>query len=93
MIEADGPADRRCCQALDANGQTDNTIVVFTSDTAGNASRHLAVYGEKDRVVGGGLRIPAIISWPARIPRGRPTDQVAISMTGCRRCSRQRAPT
>jgi transposase len=28
----------------------------------------------------GGLRIPAIISWPARIPQGRTTDQVAISM-------------
>jgi arylsulfatase A-like enzyme len=28
----------------------------------------------------GGLRIPAVISWPRRIPRGRTTDQVSISM-------------
>jgi arylsulfatase A-like enzyme len=28
----------------------------------------------------GGLRIPTLISWPARIPQGRTTEQVAISM-------------
>jgi len=28
----------------------------------------------------GGLRIPALISWPARIPQGRTTNQVSISM-------------
>jgi len=28
----------------------------------------------------GGLRIPAVISWPAPIPRGGTSDQVAISM-------------
>jgi arylsulfatase A-like enzyme len=28
----------------------------------------------------GGLRIPAVIRWPARIPQGRTSDQVAISM-------------
>jgi len=26
------------------------------------------------------VRIPAVISWPARVPQGRTTDQVAISM-------------
>ena len=36
--------------------------------------------GKKTELLEGGLRIPAVISWPGRIPRGRTTDQVAISM-------------
>src|SRR6202035_4083926 len=36
--------------------------------------------GRKTELLEGGLRIPAVISWPARVPQGRTTDQVAISM-------------
>src|SRR5207302_908755 len=36
--------------------------------------------GRKTELLEGGLRIPAIVSWPARLPKGHTTDQVAISM-------------
>lgn len=41
---------------------------------------YVALHRPKTELLEGGLRIPAIISWPARIPQGRTTDQVAITM-------------
>jgi arylsulfatase A-like enzyme len=60
---------------------SENTIVVFTSDNGGERfSDTWPFTGRKTELLEGGLRIPAIISWPARIPQGRTTDQVAITM-------------
>ena len=71
----------RVLEALNANGLTENTIVIFTSDNGGERFADTWPFtGRKTELLEGGLRIPAIISWPARIPRGRTTDQVAISM-------------
>ncbi len=71
----------RVLQALDTNGLAQNTIVIFTSDNGGERFADTWPFtGRKTELLEGGLRIPAIISWPARIPRGRTTDQVAISM-------------
>jgi len=71
----------RVLQALDANGLTENTIVVFTSDNGGERFADTWPFtGRKTELLEGGLRIPAVISWPARLPQGRTTDQVAISM-------------
>ena len=71
----------RVLQALDANGQTENTIVIFTSDNGGERFADTWPFtGRKTELLEGGLRIPSVISWPARVPQGRTTDQVAISM-------------
>jgi arylsulfatase A-like enzyme len=71
----------RVLDALRSNGLTDNTIVIFTSDNGGERFADTWPFtGRKTELLEGGLRIPAIISWPARIPRGRTTDQVSISM-------------
>lgn len=71
----------RVLEALNANGLTENTIVIFTSDNGGERFADTWPFtGRKTELLEGGLRIPAIISWPARIPSGRTTDQVAISM-------------
>lgn len=71
----------RLMQTLERNGLADNTIVIFTSDNGGERFADTWPFtGRKTELLEGGLRIPAIISWPARIPRGRTTDQVAISM-------------
>jgi arylsulfatase A-like enzyme len=71
----------RVLQALDANGLTDNTIVIFTSDNGGERFADTWPFvGRKTELLEGGLRIPAIAAWPARLPRGRTIDQVAISM-------------
>jgi arylsulfatase A-like enzyme len=71
----------RVLEALDANGLHDNTIVIFTSDNGGERFADTWPFtGRKTELLEGGLRIPAVLSWPARIARGRTSDQVAISM-------------
>ena len=71
----------RVLQALDANGIAENTIVVFTSDNGGERySDTWPFTGRKTELLEGGLRIPAVIRWPARIAPGSVSDQVMISM-------------
>jgi arylsulfatase A-like enzyme len=71
----------RVLEALNANGLAENTIVIFTSDNGGERFADTWPFtGRKTELLEGGLRIPAIISWPARIPQGRTTDQVAVTM-------------
>ncbi len=71
----------RVLEALNANGQAENTIVIFTSDNGGERFADTWPFtGRKTELLEGGLRIPAIVSWPARIPQGRTADQVAITM-------------
>jgi arylsulfatase A-like enzyme len=81
MIEELDRQVGRVMQALAADGLAENTIVIFTSDNGGERFADTWPFtGRKTELLEGGLRIPAILSWPARIPRGRTTDQVAISM-------------
>jgi arylsulfatase A-like enzyme len=81
MIERMDLQIGRVLQALEANGVLDNTIVVFTSDNGGERFADTWPFtGRKTELLEGGLRIPAIVSWPARLPRGRTIEQVAISM-------------
>jgi arylsulfatase A-like enzyme len=71
----------RVLEALQSNGLAENTIVIFTSDNGGERFADTWPFtGRKTELLEGGLRIPAILSWPARIAQGRTTDQVAISM-------------
>jgi arylsulfatase A-like enzyme len=81
MVEAMDHQIGRVLGALRAGGLADSTIVVFTSDNGGERfSDTWPFTGRKGELLEGGLRIPAIVSWPARLPRGRTTDQVAITM-------------
>jgi arylsulfatase A-like enzyme len=81
MIQAMDLQVGRVVQALNANGLAENTIVIFTSDNGGERFADTWPFtGRKTELLEGGLRIPSIISWPARIPQGRTTEQVAISM-------------
>jgi len=81
MIEDLDSQIGRVLEALRANGIDQNTIIVFTSDNGGERFADTWPFtGRKTELLEGGLRIPAIISWPARIPQGRTTDQVAITM-------------
>jgi len=81
MIQAMDLQIGRVLQALDANGVTENTIIVFTSDNGGERfSDTWPFTGRKSELLEGGVRIPALISWPDRLPQGRTTDQVAMTM-------------
>jgi arylsulfatase A-like enzyme len=81
MIEEMDKQIGRALQALHANRLTENTIVIFTSDNGGERFADTWPFtGKKTELLEGGLRIPAIISWPARVPRAQTTEQVSISM-------------
>jgi arylsulfatase A-like enzyme len=69
----------RVLQALDANGAAENTIVIFTSDNGGERFADTWPFtGRKTELLEGGLRIPAVIRWPGRIPPGGASEQVTI---------------
>ena len=71
----------RVLQALDAAGAGQDTIVVFTSDNGGERySDTWPFTGRKTELLEGGLRIPAVIRWPGRIPCGAVSEQVTIGM-------------
>ena len=71
----------RVLQALEARGVSRDTIVVFTSDNGGERFSDTGPFtGRKTELLEGGLRVPTLFSWPARIPKGRTHDQVAITM-------------
>jgi arylsulfatase A-like enzyme len=81
MIEAMDAQIGRVLKALDDNRLTNNTIVIFTSDNGGERFALTWPFtGRKTELLEGGLRIPSIISWPGRIPQGKTSDQVSISM-------------
>lgn len=59
----------------------DDTIIVFTSDNgawwegSGGSSR-----GMKAQTWDGAFRVPMLVSWPSRIPRGRRTAEPAMNI-------------
>jgi len=81
MIERMDMQIGRVLQALDANGLTENTIVIFTSDNGGERFADTWPFtGRKTELLEGGLRIPVLMRWPARLRPGLVTQQVCISM-------------
>jgi len=63
----DGYANWPCAPGADVNGLTDDTIVVFTSDNGGERfSDTWPFTGIKTELLEGGLRVPAVLCWPAR---------------------------
>jgi arylsulfatase A-like enzyme len=68
-------------------GLTNDTIVYFQSDNgatietrAGRGGRNTPLRGFKFSLFEGGIRMPALLSWPGRIPPGRVVHEPAIAM-------------
>ena len=71
----------RVLDALQAHGLERDTIVIFTSDNGGERFADTWPFnGRKEELLEGGLRVPALISWPARIPAGLVSQQVTANM-------------
>lgn len=72
---------------VDSLGLRDDTIIVFQSDHGHSTEErahfgggHAGPYrGAKNSMFEGGLRVPAIISWPTQLPENTVRDQLAIA--------------
>jgi arylsulfatase A-like enzyme len=63
------------------SGNERNTLVVFTSDNGGERfSDTWPLVGRKMDLLEGGIRVPYIVRWPAKVKAGGVTAQQAITM-------------
>jgi arylsulfatase A-like enzyme len=70
-------------EALKANGQYENTLIVFTSDNGGElfAGADCGPWrGNKQDLYEGGIRVPMCAVWPGKITAGSQSDFVALTM-------------
>lgn len=68
-------------QTLRLRGLEQNTIVIFTNDNGGIGLSHSGpLFHRKFSAWEGGIRVPALIRWPDRIPAGTVSMQVGITM-------------
>jgi len=69
----------RIVSTLEKLGLTRNTLVIFTNDNGGEwLSRNAPLFHRKTTIWEGGIRVPLIMKWPARIPAGRTTPQAGF---------------
>jgi arylsulfatase A len=75
----------RLLKRVDDLGMSENTIVVYQSDH-GHSTEERAFFGggsagpfrgAKFSLYDGGIRVPALISWPGKLPAGAVRDQLA----------------
>lgn len=63
----------RLLQALDASGQADNTVVIYTSDHGESLGDHGLMF-KGCRFYEGLVRVPLIFRWPGKIVQGLRSD-------------------
>lgn len=80
MVRALDQAVGQILAVLDEQGIAENTIVIFTSDNGGERfSKTWPFTGQKTELLEGGLRVPTLLRWPARVAP-QVSDQVTITM-------------
>lgn len=68
---------------LERLGVADDTIVIFTSDNGSrgrDGGSNAPLRGRKGTTWEGGLRVPAIVRWPGRVPAGVTCSELAASI-------------
>lgn len=95
MISAVDDGVGEIVRALKESGEYENTAIFFSSDNGPSTESRNWLDGTEDRYYGGsagifrghkgslfdgGIRMPAILSWPRRIPSGRDFDKIGAMM-------------
>lgn len=73
----------RLVAALKANGQYENTLLIFVSDNGGDLHAGATcgpLRGGKQDMFEGGIRVPMCAVWPGRIAPGGKSEAVALTM-------------
>jgi arylsulfatase A-like enzyme len=73
----------RIAEALKANGQLDNTLLVFTSDNGGQLDAGGTcgpLRGGKQDMYEGGIRVPMFAAWPLKIAAKTTSAEIGLSM-------------
>lgn len=85
MVSAMDDNVGRIWQKLEEKGLLENTIVWFISDNGGYSEKYHAhssngpLRDQKGTVYEGGIRIPALMSWPVRVPAGQVNNQPLLN--------------
>ena len=79
MLESVDEGVGHIMRTLDAFGLSENTLIVFTSDNGGEigVTTNAPLRAGKSTLYEGGIRVPVIVRWPARIKPGT-TDATPI---------------
>lgn len=81
MVERLDQGVGRVARALHESGGDRDTFLVFTSDNGGERySYNWPAREGKVSLHEGGIRVPAIVRWPGKVPAGRTTDETVITM-------------
>ncbi len=83
MLSAVDDAVGQVLAQVKANGQEQDTLVLFISDNGGppaNGSNNTPLSGFKASVLEGGIRVPLFVKWPAKISAGAVRTEPVISL-------------
>lgn len=73
----------RVMNALDVNGLSENTLLIFLTDHGGDPTyggSNLPLRGDKATLFEGGIKVPCVMRWPGRIKPGTTSDALVWSI-------------
>ncbi|HKE03240.1 MAG TPA: sulfatase-like hydrolase/transferase [Blastocatellia bacterium] len=81
MMQSVDAAVGEVLKTLDQQGLARDTLVIFTSDNGGERlSDNGPYFNTKGTLWEGGIHVPGLARWPAALPKGKVSRQVAITM-------------